>query len=58
MHFSTNPVEVNNWAVRISLSVGVAEYAAHIASSEDLVAHANLGMQSDVDELPSVLSYL
>ena len=56
-HFTDNPVNVNNWTVRLSLSVGVAEYGEQTVNSEDLVAHANFDMQNDSDELPSALHY-
>ncbi len=57
-HFAVNSVDVNNWTVRLTLSVGVAEYAAHMTTSEDLVTHANFDMQNDMDELPNALNYL
>ncbi len=57
-HFARNPVDMNNWTVRLTLSVGVAEYAAHMASWEDLVMHANFDMQNDTDDLPNALHYL
>lgn len=56
-HFALNPVAVKNWPVRLELSLGVAEYADHMAGSEDLVMQANLDMQSDSDELPGNMQY-
>jgi diguanylate cyclase (GGDEF)-like protein len=57
-HFAVNPVSVKNWAVRLDLSVGVAEYNENITASEDLVTHAGFDLQSDTDELPTSLHFL
>lgn len=54
-HFAMNPITIKNWTVRLELSVGVAEYADHMAGLEDLVVQANLDMQSDNEELPGGL---